>query len=129
MLERQVENRLKRLESKGFKCLKLKTPGVSGVPDRLILMPKWSPGSPVFVEIKRPGKEERALQAEVRDDWLSRGCRVRPMCDTIEKVDALCTELQDEAERRVPDVSLPWPRVTPAKWLGASPEPRGTPLY
>jgi hypothetical protein len=97
MLEMQVEGHLKRLESFGFEVLKLKTPGYSGTKDRLILWPKWSPAPPVFVEIKRPGKNERALQAAVRDDWRARGCDVRPMCDTIEKVQALCDYLLLEA--------------------------------
>lgn len=97
MLEATVEAKLKKLEGFGFAVLKLRTPGYNGTKDRLILQPKWSPAPPSLVEIKRPGKEERALQAAVRDDWRARGCDVRDMCDTIEKVQWLCDRLLIEA--------------------------------
>lgn len=100
MLEADVERRLKRLERHGFKVFKLRTPGQNGVMDRMILWPKYAPNPPVFVELKRPGKEERLLQACIRDDWRDRGCNVRDMCDTIEKVDALIITLVDAAEKR-----------------------------
>lgn len=106
MLESKVEARLKRLEDHGFKVLKLKTPGVSGVPDRMILRPKYAPGPPVFVELKRPGKEERPLQAAVRDDWRDRGVVVADRCSTYEQVDLLIGHLINIAEERnrpVPD--------------------------
>lgn len=93
MLEKTVELRLKRLEGMGFKVLKLRTPGVSGVPDRMILRPKYAPGPPMFVELKAPRKHERALQAAVRGDWRLRGVDVLDMCDTVEKVDALIDDL------------------------------------
>lgn len=99
MLERVVEGKLKRLEDFGFKSLKLRTPGYNGTKDRLLLWPTWSPGrrGPVMVECKAPGKHERALQEAVRDDWRKRGCDVRDMVDTPEKVDALCDTLIVEA--------------------------------
>lgn len=96
MLEAVVEARLKRLEDRGWKVLKLRTPGYNGPMDRLLLRPTYAPGPPVFVEIKRPGKEERPLQAGVRDNWRARGVDVRDMCDTIEKVDALIGRLLNE---------------------------------
>lgn len=110
MLEAYVEAYTKQLKGFGFEVLKLSTPGNSGAMDRLILMPKWSPAPPVFVEIKRPGKKERPLQAARRDNWRARGCDVRPMCDTPEKVYALVQTLVWEAEQRAPDVQLPWVR-------------------
>lgn len=97
MKEATVEGALKMLEGWGFKQLKLKTPGTSGTKDRLILMPTWAPAPPAFVELKRPGKEERPLQAAVRDDWRARGCDVRDMCDTVFKVHLLCSVLLVEA--------------------------------
>lgn len=101
MLEAVVEARLKRLEGYGFEVLKLRTPGYNGTKDRVILMPKWSPAAPAFVEIKRPGKSERALQIAVRDDWRARGCDVRDMCSTLEEVDQLCDLLLIKAVWRV----------------------------
>lgn len=98
MLESVIEAALKTgLEQYGFKCPKLVTPGYSGVPDRLILQPMWSPAPPAFVELKRPNARERKLQAAVRDEWRERGCDVRRMCDTIERVQRLCSELLVEA--------------------------------
>lgn len=99
MLEAVVEARLKVLERYGFEVLKLRTPGYNGTKDRLILAPKWSPSpkGPAFVEIKRPGKEERALQAAVRDDWRARGCDVRDMCSSFEEIDLLVARLLCEA--------------------------------
>ena len=99
MLEAQVERRLKILEASGLKVLKLRTPGYSGVPDRLILRPRYCPGPPWFVEIKRPGRTERLLQAGVRDDWRARGVLVLPMCDTIGKVDQLVADVLRDVNR------------------------------
>lgn len=100
MLEAAVEGRLKRyLEKVGFKVLKLTTPGTMGVPDRMILRPKWSPGPPWFVELKRPGKAERPLQDAVRDDWRKRGVLVLDMCDSYEKVDALIEYVTEICQR------------------------------
>lgn len=99
MRESVVEDRLKVLERHGFKVLKLRTPGYSGVMDRMILWPTYAPRPPSFVELKRPGKEPRPLQVAVANDWKRRGCDVREYCDTIDKVDALVARLLVELER------------------------------
>ena len=92
--EHIIEDRLRRkLEAKGFKVLKLVTPGHSGTPDRIILRPKWSPGAPWVIELKRPGKTERRLQEIVRDDWRTRGVLVLDMVNTRQGVDELVREL------------------------------------
>lgn len=102
MLERDVESKLKWLEGFGFKVLKLRTPGYNGTKDRLILHPKWAPAPPSFLETKAPGKEERALQEAVREDWRARGCHVLEMCDTPEKVRERCSALLFLAVKRLP---------------------------
>lgn len=89
MLEAVVERRLRGLKGAGFVVLKLHTPGHSGVMDRMILWPKYCPKPPSFVEIKKPGKSPRALQAAVADEWVARGVDVWPYCDTVEKVDEM----------------------------------------
>jgi hypothetical protein len=92
--ESQIEERLRRgLEGKGFKVLKLVTPGNTGTPDRMILRPSWSPGPPWFIEIKRPGMHERRLQELVRDGWRARGALVLDMINTYSQVDALVVKL------------------------------------
>lgn len=94
MKESVVEKRLKTgLEAHGFKVIKLTCPGTNGVPDRLILRPKWSPGAPWVVEIKAPKLHERRLQEIVREDWRARGVLVLDMVDTPEKVDDLVAAL------------------------------------
>jgi hypothetical protein len=96
ILESEVERHLKqRLDAYGFKVLKLTTPGTQGVPDRMILRPRYSPGPPMFVELKRPGKKLRELQKRVGEDWLCRGCMVLVPCTSIGEVDQLCTMLID----------------------------------
>jgi hypothetical protein len=97
--EAVVEGRLKRLERCGFRVLKLRTPGYNGAMDRLILWPTYAPRPPSFVELKRPGEAPRPLQIAGANEWRSRGCDVRPYCDTVEAVDALCTTLIIELDR------------------------------
>lgn len=60
MRERQVEQALvKVVKASGGICPKFVSPGLSGVPDRLVLMPNGKIG---FVEAKAPTKKPRALQ-------------------------------------------------------------------
>lgn len=108
MKEAKVEKRLNQLEQYGFEVLKLKTPGTSGVMDRMILFPKWSPKPPAFVELKAPSKRPRLLQIAMAMDWRKRGVDVRDYCDTIEAVDKLCDELLIEAVQSAPmEAELP----------------------
>jgi hypothetical protein len=52
MTEKQLEAKLKKeVEKLGGLCLKLVTPGFTGIPDRLILLPG---GKVWFVEVKKP---------------------------------------------------------------------------
>ena len=58
ILEKDIEKRLVREVKKlGGLCLKWVSPGNSGVPDRIVLMPG---GKAIFVELKRPGAERGA---------------------------------------------------------------------
>ncbi|WP_282668221.1 VRR-NUC domain-containing protein [Lactococcus cremoris] len=60
MREKQVEQALvKAVKAKGGICPKFVSPGLAGVPDRLVLMPNGKLG---FVEVKAPGKKARVLQ-------------------------------------------------------------------
>lgn len=60
-LEKDIEKALRKMvESHGGVCLKWVCPGWSGVPDRIILLPR---GRILFVETKRPkGGQISALQ-------------------------------------------------------------------
>lgn len=58
--EANLEKRLVReVESRGGICWKFVSPGMNGVPDRIILVPS---GRTYFVEMKAPGKKMRPLQ-------------------------------------------------------------------
>ena len=60
MLEKEIEQALVcAVKNIGGWCLKLSCPGMDGVPDRLVLLPK---GRCAFVELKAPGKKPRPLQ-------------------------------------------------------------------
>ncbi len=60
MLEKTVEQNLVRaVRGLGGLCLKFVSPGMSGVPDRIVLLPG---GRLAFVELKAPGKKPRPLQ-------------------------------------------------------------------
>lgn len=60
MEESKIEKYLKKqIELIGGKALKFVSPGVAGVPDRIVLLPY---GRIVFVELKAPGKKLRPLQ-------------------------------------------------------------------
>ncbi len=58
--EKQIEQKLARAaQNRGAWALKLTSPSVSGLPDRLLLFPG---GLAAFVEVKAPGQKPRALQ-------------------------------------------------------------------
>lgn len=74
MLEKEIEQELvKKVQGLGGWCLKLISPSVSGLPDRLLLLPK---GKLAFVEVKRPGQKPRLLQIKRMKQLQSFGFRV-----------------------------------------------------
>lgn len=54
-------------------CLKFISPGIAGVPDRIVILPCGKIG---FAEMKAPGKKPRQLQKAVIRDLYRRRCRV-----------------------------------------------------
>ena len=83
MREKIIENRLKKeVERIGGKAWKLTSPGVVGVPDRLIILPK---GRIIFVELKAPGRMVTPIQKHRLKELSDLGCEV--LCiDSIKKV-------------------------------------------
>ena len=74
VLERQIEERLKKeAKRRGGLALKLVSPGMAGVPDRLVLLPK---GVMMFVEVKAPGKKPRPLQLKRKRQLEDLGFKV-----------------------------------------------------
>lgn len=74
MQEGRLERRMKReVDRRGGKALKFQCPGMSGVPDRLVLTPK---GKAVFVEMKSTGEKLRPLQLKRKKDLEKLGFAV-----------------------------------------------------
>ena len=86
MLEKEVERYLiAAVRKRGGLCLKFVSPGWSGAPDRLVLLPK---GRAIFVEVKRPGEKARPLQ-ERRRQQLSKIGFLAEVVDSYKAVDEL----------------------------------------
>ena len=93
MKESAIEHRLTQAVAKWLPdvlCLKFESPGYTGVPDRILLMPG---GVTVFVELKAPGRKERPRQRYVQDLLRQRGFRVYSSVDSYEKIDRIVEEL------------------------------------
>lgn len=109
--ESDIERKFKeRLNDYGFEVIKLSTPGTTGVMDRLILRPVYSPGPPLFVEFKKDNKPLRPLQIARGEDWARRGCTVlKPilnMQDCYKMIDLLIGMIANdyyEAKKRAND--------------------------
>lgn len=90
--ESKIEQRLKKeIEKIGGKALKLVSPGMSGMPDRIVLIPD---GKIFFIELKAPGKKLRALQEYRAKELRTLGFKVR-VIDSIEGVDLFIREVQN----------------------------------
>lgn len=90
MLESKIEKRLKKeVEKIGGLSLKFTSPGISGVPDRLVLLPK---GRIYFVELKAPGKILRPLQIKRKEQLEDLGFKVY-VIDSYEKINEFIQEV------------------------------------
>lgn len=96
MLEKDIETKLiKPIRALGGLCLKFETPGYTGVPDRIILLPG---GHVCFVETKQPGKRERARQVFVHGVFRAMGFTVYSTVDSVEKVAAIVRDCEEVAQ-------------------------------
>lgn len=90
MEESKIEKYLKKqIELLGGKALKFVSPGMSGVPDRIVLLPQ---GKIIFVELKAPGKKPRPMQKYRIKELRDLGFRVE-IIDSIEKVNKFIREV------------------------------------
>lgn len=93
MRESFIEEKLtKAVKQNGGVCWKFTSPGTSGVPDRIILMPK---GRIAFVEVKAPGEKPRKLQLS-RHRLLRRlGFKVYVL-DALEDIEKIILEVKND---------------------------------
>ena len=93
MLEKEVERYLREQVKKKLNgtALKFVSPGLNGVPDRLVLMPG---GKVAFVETKAPAQKLRRLQEYVCGTIRGLGFDVRRI-DTKAGVDAFVLEMME----------------------------------
>jgi hypothetical protein len=90
MNENRIEHRLKReVEKRGGRALKLVSPGTSGVPDRLVLLPG---GKTIFVELKAPGEILKPLQRKRATELKALGFQVYKI-DSDQAIDDFLTEV------------------------------------
>jgi len=93
LYERTIEQKLAaRVRAMGGIAPKFTSPGFDGMPDRLVLLPGGRMG---FVELKAPGKKQRALQM-ARHKLLRRlGFKVY-VIDEINQIDGVLEEIDHE---------------------------------
>lgn len=93
MREKVIEQKLtKAVRQNGGVCWKFTSPGIVGVPDRIILMPN---GRIAFVEVKAPGEKPRPLQLS-RHRLLRRlGFKVYVL-DNIDDIEKIISEVKND---------------------------------
>ena len=90
MKEYAVEKHLvQKAQECGGICLKFISPGIAGVPDRIVILPGGKIG---FAEMKAPGKKPRRLQKAVIRDLYRRRCRVATI-DNLKSADGFVRRL------------------------------------
>lgn len=91
MREKTIEAKLvKAVKSMGGLAPKFVSPGLDGVPDRLVLLPK---GKIAFIELKAPGKKPRPLQVRRKSQLEALGFLVYCI-DGSEQIGGILSEIQ-----------------------------------
>ncbi|MCB2300378.1 VRR-NUC domain-containing protein [Clostridium tagluense] len=91
MKEAVNEKRLiKEIEKIGGKALKFVSPGMTGVPDRIVLLPH---GKIIFVELKAPGEKPSPMQKYRSKQFRTLGFDVRCI-DSVELIMELINEVR-----------------------------------
>ena len=91
MLEKYIEKKLVESVKKiGGIAAKLASPGLDGMPDRLVLLPH---GKITFVELKAPGKKPRPLQVR-RIKQLQKLGFACYVIDSVEQIGGILDEIQ-----------------------------------
>ena len=83
MRERIIEQALvKAVKARGGMCPKFTSPGMDGMPDRLVLFPE---GVLAFVEVKAPGEKPRPLQVHRHEELRRLGFQVYVL-DSLDQI-------------------------------------------
>ena len=91
MRESTIESRLREeAKKRGGMAIKFVSPGLNGVPDRLVLMPY---GRVAFIELKAPGKTPRASQLKRKRPLEGLGFRVY-VVDGVDQIGGVLNEIQ-----------------------------------
>ena len=91
MREKDLERRLvKAVRDAGGLALKFVSPGMAGVPDRLLLFPG---DRAAFAEVKAPGEKPRPLQVHRMEQLKALGFRVY-VVDSEEMIGEMIREIQ-----------------------------------
>ena len=92
MLEKTIEKKLTdAVKKRGGLALKFVSPGMNGMPDRLVLMPD---ACMAFVEVKAPNKKPRPLQKARHKKLRELGFKVYILDDSEQIggiIDEICT--------------------------------------
>lgn len=92
MLESRLEEKLiGAVKKAGGKSYKFVSPGNSGVPDRIVVLPQ---GRIAFVELKQKGKKPRPLQIQRIAELNRLGCMALYI-DREEQIDGLVLWLEE----------------------------------
>lgn len=93
MREKEIEQALvKAVKARGGMCPKFTSPGMDGMPDRLVLLPQGRIG---FVEVKAPGKKPRPLQVHRHEELRNLGFQVFVL-DRFEQIGEILDEVGKE---------------------------------
>lgn len=96
MLEKTLEQKLvKAVKAAGGMAPKLISPGLAGMPDRLVLLPR---GKMAFVEVKRPGMKPRPIQIKRHKMLRQLGFKVYVL-DDKRQIQQIVSELMGGDDR------------------------------
>lgn len=95
MTEKYIEQKLvKAVRQMGGIAPKFVSPGLDGVPDRIVLLPM---GRMAFVELKAPGKKMRPLQVRRKGQLEALGFLVYCI-DGVEQIEEVLKEMGGDAK-------------------------------
>ena len=91
MQEKKIEQKLALMvKHRGGICPKFVSPGMDGMPDRIVLLPN---GCVAFVEVKAPGEKPRRLQIKRHEILRTLGYKVY-VIDGADQIGGILDEIQ-----------------------------------